>query len=178
MGNSIQLQRVNLVKKSKCWCCSNVSWLDLIIFLSAEVLQDPTITSKLADTKASGEVKVLDDFYQMLQNDPNRAFYGWVRSSLNPYPVIIFCPEHVVCFLCLLHNYIKVHFRLDLFMETNKYEPWLNYLQGNNFIWVHIVCNTRRREEEMTKVVTDWLRAILEAPSKSCSRHFHILFPL
>lgn len=41
-----------------------------------EVLQDPSIQSKLADTKASGEVKALDDFYQMLQNDPNRAFYG------------------------------------------------------------------------------------------------------
>lgn len=41
-----------------------------------EVLQDPSIQSKLADTKASGEVKALDDFYQMMQNDPNRAFYG------------------------------------------------------------------------------------------------------
>lgn len=41
-----------------------------------EVLQNPTVTSRLADTKASGEVKSLEDFYQMLQSDPNRAFYG------------------------------------------------------------------------------------------------------
>jgi len=41
-----------------------------------EVLQDPSMSSKLADTKATGEVRVLDDFYQMLQNDPSRAFYG------------------------------------------------------------------------------------------------------
>ncbi|KAJ8312933.1 hypothetical protein KUTeg_010306 [Tegillarca granosa] len=41
-----------------------------------EVLQDPAIASKLADTKASSEIKALDDFYQMLQNDPDRACYG------------------------------------------------------------------------------------------------------
>ena len=42
----------------------------------AEVLQDPAVTSKLSDTKAAGEVKALEDFYSMLQNDSNRAFYG------------------------------------------------------------------------------------------------------
>lgn len=41
-----------------------------------EVLQDPSVNVKLSDTKALGEVKALEDFYQMLQNDPNRAFYG------------------------------------------------------------------------------------------------------
>lgn len=41
-----------------------------------EVLTDPSVVARLADTKASGEVKSLDDFYQMLQNDPDRAFYG------------------------------------------------------------------------------------------------------
>ncbi|XP_041347502.1 protein pelota-like [Gigantopelta aegis] len=41
-----------------------------------EVLCDPSLTSKLADTKAAGEVKALDDFYQMLQFDPDRAYYG------------------------------------------------------------------------------------------------------
>ena len=45
-------------------------------FMITEVLQDPSMSSKLADTKATGEVRVLDDFYQMLQNDPSRAFYG------------------------------------------------------------------------------------------------------
>ena len=42
----------------------------------SEVLSDPAVTARLADVKASGEVKSLDDFYQMLQNDPDRAFYG------------------------------------------------------------------------------------------------------
>lgn len=32
---------------------------------------------KLADTKAANEVKALDSFYIMLQNEPNRAFYGY-----------------------------------------------------------------------------------------------------
>lgn len=41
-----------------------------------EVLTDPTVLARLADTKASGEVKSLEDFYHMLQNDPDRAFYG------------------------------------------------------------------------------------------------------
>lgn len=41
-----------------------------------EVLQDPAVTSRLQDTKAAGEVKALEDFFEMLSNDPNRAFYG------------------------------------------------------------------------------------------------------
>ncbi|XP_064620588.1 protein pelota-like [Lineus longissimus] len=41
-----------------------------------EVLCDPAVQSKLADTKAASEVRALDDFYQMLQNDPHRAFYS------------------------------------------------------------------------------------------------------
>ncbi|CAI9718220.1 protein pelota homolog [Octopus vulgaris] len=41
-----------------------------------EVLQDPSMANRLADTKALGEVKALDDFYNMLVNDPDRAVYG------------------------------------------------------------------------------------------------------
>lgn len=40
------------------------------------MLANPQVTSKLMDTKASAEVKVLNDFYEMMKNDPNRAFYG------------------------------------------------------------------------------------------------------
>ena len=43
----------------------------------AEVLNDPAVTARLADTKALGEVRALDDFYAMLQHDSDRAFYGW-----------------------------------------------------------------------------------------------------
>lgn len=30
----------------------------------------------LFDCQAAGEVKALEDFYKMLQHEPNRAFYG------------------------------------------------------------------------------------------------------
>ncbi|KAI8140428.1 hypothetical protein BJV82DRAFT_622521 [Fennellomyces sp. T-0311] len=41
-----------------------------------EVMQDPTIQAKLADTKAAFEVQALEQFYEMLKADPDRAFYG------------------------------------------------------------------------------------------------------
>ncbi|XP_010006922.1 PREDICTED: protein pelota homolog [Chaetura pelagica] len=41
-----------------------------------EALCDPAVNSRLSDTKAAGEVKALDDFYKMLQHEPDRAFYG------------------------------------------------------------------------------------------------------
>lgn len=41
-----------------------------------EVLADPAVTSKLTDTKASSEVRALNAFYSMLQQEPERAFYG------------------------------------------------------------------------------------------------------
>uniref|UniRef100_A0A673KL60 Protein pelota homolog n=1 Tax=Sinocyclocheilus rhinocerous TaxID=307959 RepID=A0A673KL60_9TELE len=45
-------------------------------FTSTEVLCDPAVTARLSDTKAAGEVKALEDFYKMLQQEPDRAFYG------------------------------------------------------------------------------------------------------
>ncbi|GLH03942.1 hypothetical protein R5R35_008207 [Gryllus longicercus] len=41
-----------------------------------EVLMDPAVISKIADTKASGEVRALESFYTMLQTEPAKAFYG------------------------------------------------------------------------------------------------------
>eukprot|EP01006_Ploeotia_vitrea_P061001 TRINITY_DN77030_c0_g1_i1.p1 TRINITY_DN77030_c0_g1~~TRINITY_DN77030_c0_g1_i1.p1 ORF type:complete len:426 (+),score=54.79 TRINITY_DN77030_c0_g1_i1:62-1339(+) len=41
-----------------------------------EVLSDRSLASKLCDTKATEESKALDDFYEMLQNEPDRAMYG------------------------------------------------------------------------------------------------------
>ena len=41
-----------------------------------EVLQDPALQSKLADTKATEEVRSLEDFYKTLTNEPLKAFYG------------------------------------------------------------------------------------------------------
>jgi protein pelota len=45
-------------------------------FALKEILSDPAILPKIQDTKAAGEVRALNDFYQMMKNDPDRAFYG------------------------------------------------------------------------------------------------------
>ncbi|KAI8330204.1 hypothetical protein BC941DRAFT_496760 [Chlamydoabsidia padenii] len=42
-----------------------------------EIMQEPSIQAKLADTKAAREVQALDSFYQMLNTDSDRAFYGY-----------------------------------------------------------------------------------------------------
>ena len=42
-----------------------------------EIFEDTNLTSRLTDTKALGEVKSLEAFYQMLKIDPERAFYGY-----------------------------------------------------------------------------------------------------
>lgn len=41
-----------------------------------EVLQDPSVMTKISDTKAAGEVKALESFYTTLQCEPAKAFYG------------------------------------------------------------------------------------------------------
>jgi len=41
-----------------------------------EVLQDPAVQARLADTKAAEEVRALDSFYKTLTNEPLKAFYG------------------------------------------------------------------------------------------------------
>lgn len=41
-----------------------------------EVLQDSAVLAKIADTKAAGEVRILEAFYTMLQCEPAKAFYG------------------------------------------------------------------------------------------------------
>eukprot|EP01117_Protostelium_nocturnum_P002069 TRINITY_DN1270_c0_g1_i1.p1 TRINITY_DN1270_c0_g1~~TRINITY_DN1270_c0_g1_i1.p1 ORF type:complete len:400 (+),score=74.60 TRINITY_DN1270_c0_g1_i1:133-1332(+) len=47
-----------------------------------EALSDPAVLIKLADTKASGEIKSLNEFYDMLKVDPDRAFYGFRHVEL------------------------------------------------------------------------------------------------
>ena len=41
-----------------------------------EVLEDSNVASRLADTKAAGETKALQQFMHMMGNDPDRAYYG------------------------------------------------------------------------------------------------------
>ena len=46
-----------------------------------EVLSDPAVQSRLADTKAAREVQILARFYDMLNNEPDRAYYGYPHVS-------------------------------------------------------------------------------------------------
>lgn len=43
-----------------------------------EVLADPVVVSRIANTKAAGEIATLNEFYDMLKANPSRAFYGCV----------------------------------------------------------------------------------------------------
>jgi stalled ribosome rescue protein Dom34 len=47
-----------------------------------EVISDPTVAEKLADTKAANEIRVLNSFYEMLKSQPDRAFYGYNHCLL------------------------------------------------------------------------------------------------
>ncbi|KAJ2315389.1 Translation factor pelota [Coemansia sp. RSA 2611] len=42
-----------------------------------EVMRDPQIKARLADTKSALEARAIDKFYQMLNDEPDRAFYGY-----------------------------------------------------------------------------------------------------
>eukprot|EP01135_Chromosphaera_perkinsii_P009350 Nk52_evm26s1737 gene=Nk52_evmTU26s1737 len=42
-----------------------------------EVLSDPSLTTRLQDTKAAADTKVLQQFFQILSSEPDRAFYGY-----------------------------------------------------------------------------------------------------
>uniref|UniRef100_A0A3Q3H086 Protein pelota homolog n=1 Tax=Kryptolebias marmoratus TaxID=37003 RepID=A0A3Q3H086_KRYMA len=57
-----------------------------------EILCDPAVTSRLSDTKAAGEVKALEDFYKMLQHEPDRNNHP--RSFL----------FYIKCFPCVLRH--------------------------------------------------------------------------
>ena len=41
-----------------------------------EILEDETIISRISDTKASGEVKILNEFFDNMKNKPDTTVYG------------------------------------------------------------------------------------------------------
>lgn len=45
--------------------------------LHAEALADPSVLAQLSDTKAADEVKALNEFFRILGEDSDRAFYGY-----------------------------------------------------------------------------------------------------
>lgn len=42
-----------------------------------EILSQPAVQTRLADTKASEEIRALATFFDMLKKDPDRAYYGY-----------------------------------------------------------------------------------------------------
>ncbi|KAK6740148.1 hypothetical protein RB195_008552 [Necator americanus] len=47
-----------------------------------EVLEDPAVAARLADTKAQGEVKALNTFFELMSTEPDRAFYGYKHVAM------------------------------------------------------------------------------------------------
>eukprot|EP00005_Dracoamoeba_jomungandri_P007467 CAMPEP_0174269536 /NCGR_PEP_ID=MMETSP0439-20130205/41404_1 /TAXON_ID=0 /ORGANISM="Stereomyxa ramosa, Strain Chinc5" /LENGTH=386 /DNA_ID=CAMNT_0015358375 /DNA_START=20 /DNA_END=1180 /DNA_ORIENTATION=- len=41
-----------------------------------ELMQNPEVLEKMQDTKAAAEVRAMEAFYEMMKQDPDRAFYG------------------------------------------------------------------------------------------------------
>ncbi|TKR77600.1 hypothetical protein L596_018535 [Steinernema carpocapsae] len=50
-----------------------------------ELLEEPSLAAKLSDTKAQAETKALNEFYELMATEPDRAFYGFnhVLSAVN-----------------------------------------------------------------------------------------------
>ncbi|CAM9146336.1 unnamed protein product [Ascophyllum nodosum] len=46
-----------------------------------DILGQPAVQSRLADTKAAEEIRALANFYDMLKKDPERAYYGYNHVS-------------------------------------------------------------------------------------------------
>jgi len=65
--------KVLLENKSKFLCIHSSSGFKHAL---KEVLTDPAVAARLADTKAAGEIKALQDFYKTLQHEPDKACYG------------------------------------------------------------------------------------------------------
>ncbi|XP_020616693.1 protein pelota homolog isoform X1 [Orbicella faveolata] len=64
-----------------------------------EVLANPAVTAKLADTKAAAEVKALDNFFTMLQTEPERAYYGALCNHL----ILLLCWSQCCCTFSMAH---------------------------------------------------------------------------
>lgn len=47
-----------------------------------EVLEDPAVAIRLADTKAQGEVKALNTFFELMSTEPDRAVYGYKHVDI------------------------------------------------------------------------------------------------
>ena len=86
-----------------------------------DVLADSSLTAKLTETKALGEVRALDAFYQMLKADPHRAFYG--RKHVEK------ASEADAIDVLLISDSL---FRSQLLAERKKYVDIVDRVKENN----------------------------------------------
>jgi protein pelota len=58
-----------------------------------EILADPSIASRLSDTKATLEVDILETFFKLLHDDPDRAYFGYkdVKRAVDVGAVDVLC---------------------------------------------------------------------------------------
>lgn len=67
-----------------------------------EILSQPAVQTRLADTKASEEIRALATFFDMLKKDPDRAYYGYnVRTNcFGDYLIGFWQPPPIFCCKC------------------------------------------------------------------------------
>lgn len=73
------------------------------------MLSNPSIAAKLEDTKALGELKILENFYKTLQSEPTRAFYGInhvekANEALSIETLLITDSLFRYIYICVIHH--------------------------------------------------------------------------
>jgi protein pelota len=71
---NIQTHKIILDNKSKFILVHSASGYKHAL---KEILEDPSLSTRLTDTKAMNEVKTLESFNQMFKTEPDRAYYGY-----------------------------------------------------------------------------------------------------
>lgn len=74
-----------------------------------EAMADPIVQERISETKAFDEVRTLDEFYRILKEDPDRAFYG--------YDYVVTANERHAVQTLLLSDHL---FRASDSVETRK----------------------------------------------------------
>ena len=114
---AVQRDNKEIMKSKSMWMnvpCSNGYMNSL-----KEVLQDKGIASRLSDTKAMAEVKLMDQFFAMMGNDEDRVAYG-------PLPVQAAVEKDAVQLLMVLDTL----FRSRSIAERKKWVAMVESVQN------------------------------------------------
>lgn len=115
-----------------------------------EVLEDEAVINKLADTKAAGEVRALNEFYDMLKKEPDRAYYGVSH-------VTTACERQAVATLLLVDDL----FRAADIATRNKYVNLVESVKDNGG-QAHIFSSMHQSGEQLAQL--GGIAAILRFP--------------